>query len=158
MQGPRTCKNKFSIRHTTSSNAQVNLTLTAASGVISRPHNEHGLNSSWIFKKFIRTGRNHKKRSRAHTRYGQAFVAPVVDPHHEETTIEALANFASSTTADRDAISKLLDTVQELTAELKVAREKIEMLQAKSHFRCINCDTNCGHNKENWDPLERYYF
>ena len=47
----------------------------------------------------------------------------------ENVTITALANFATSTASDRAALSKLTDTVQELTAELKAARAKIDDLQ-----------------------------
>ena len=62
-------------------------------------------------------------------RYGQAHAVQANVQDYEATTIAALANFATSTAADRAALSKLTDTVQELTAELKAAREKIDDLQ-----------------------------
>ena len=73
---------------------------------------------------------------------------------YEVTTITALANFATSTAADCAALSKLTDTVQELTAELKAAREKIDDLKqqlsnAKRGKR--------GGGKENKNPGKKYY-
>ena len=108
-------------------------------------------NFQLFFQKAYKDWEKHNKRSGAHTRYGQAFVTPAANPHREDTTIEALANFASSTAADRAAISKLSDTVQELMAELKAARAKIDLLQAK----CTPCDNDRG--KENWDPNAWHY-
>ena len=62
-------------------------------------------------------------------RYGQAHAVQPNVQEYEAKTIAALANFATSTASDRAALSKLTDTVQKLTAELKIAREKIDDLQ-----------------------------
>ena len=48
---------------------------------------------------------------------------------YNKDTITALANFASCAANNQAALSKLMDTVQELTAELKKAQAKIEDLQ-----------------------------
>ena len=53
------------------------------------------------------------------------------NPPLEEAAINALANFATSTASDRAALSKLTDTIQEVTAELSAARKKINELSAK---------------------------
>ena len=69
------------------------------------------------------------KRHSARTYYGQANAAFPHDNQVDNATINALANFATSTASDRAALSKLTNTVQELTAELKAARTKIDDLQ-----------------------------
>ena len=69
------------------------------------------------------------KRNGVGTRYRQAHAVHSNVQEYEATTITALAKFATSTAADRAALSKLTDTVQELTAELKAARTKIDNLQ-----------------------------
>ena len=71
----------------------------------------------------------YKKRNNARTHYRQANAAFPHDTPVDNSTITALANFATSTASNRAALSKLTDTVQELTAELKAARSKINDLQ-----------------------------
>ena len=100
-----------------------------------------------FFKKAHKDWENHSKRPGMRGGYGQACATPAVNPHFEDTTITALANFASSTAADRAALSKLTDTVKELTAEIKAARAKIDILQAK----CAKFDNNQERDKENRD-------
>ena len=106
-----------------------------------------------FFKKAHKDWEKHSKRPGTQGRYGQACVAPAVHPHYEDTTITALANFASSTATDRAALSKLTDTVQELTAELKAARAKIDLLQAKLH----KYEENRERNRENREPTILHY-
>ena len=106
-----------------------------------------------FFQKAHKDWERHSKKSGVRGQYGQAFAAPAISPQFENSTITALANFASSTAADRAALSKLTDTVQTLTAELKAARAKIELLQAK----CDNYDDHRGREKENEDPGVLHY-
>ena len=85
------------------------------------------------FKNFFRKAHKdwelYTKRTSARSHYGQANAAFPHDNQVDNATITALANFATSTASDRAALSKLTDTVQELTAELKAARSKIDDLQ-----------------------------
>ena len=84
-----------------------------------------------MFKKAHKEWLKYNKRTGAQARYGRANTTPTANPHLEESTINALANFATSTASDRAALSKLTDTIQEVTAELSAARKKIDELQAK---------------------------
>ena len=69
------------------------------------------------------------KRQGTRSRYGQENSAHARNGSMNDATITALANFATSKASDRAALSKLTDTVQELTAEVNAARGKIDQLQ-----------------------------
>ena len=71
------------------------------------------------------------------------------------STITALENFATSTALDRATLSKLKDTVQELTAELKAARVKIDELQQQ--LDQTKHGTKHG-GKDNANPNTTLYF
>ena len=77
-------------------------------------------------------------------------AAPSTNPQLEEATITALANFATSTASDCATLSKLTNTIQGLTAELKTAQEQINFLKKQ----CVPCDKEKGHGRgnENRDP------
>ena len=100
------------------------------------------------FKKAHKEWEKYSKRNGARARYGQANAAITENPPLEETTINALANFATSTASDRAALSKMTDTIQELTAELSAARKKIDELSTK----LAAAKARKGKGKENANP------
>ena len=104
------------------------------------------------------------KRTGAKARYGVANATPLVTDNYEESTIDALANFANSTAADRATVSKLTNTIQELTTELKDALKKIDDLQENLAVAYLtrrpgreNRNTNAS-EKEKREPNEPTHY
>ena len=92
---------------------------------------KHWANFKTIFKKAHNGWEKYSKQNGTRTQNGMANIAAIETPLFEDTTINALENFATSMASDRAALSKLTDTIQELTAELSAARKKIDELNAK---------------------------
>ena len=105
-------------------------------------------NFQTFFRDAHKDWEKYAKRYGATARYGQAHLARSSDQQYDDSTITALANFATSTATDRATLSKLSDTVQELTAELKVARAKIDDLKKQ----LANEKTKKNGGKENKNP------
>ena len=117
--------------------------------------NKNNKDKTWAkFQKFFQKAHNkwdqHSKKSSVRTRYGQANTTTSTNPQLEEATIAALANFATSTASDRATLSKLTETVQVLTAELKTARQQIDLLKKQGMQR--ENGKGRGSGNENRDP------
>ena len=108
-----------------------------------------------FFRKAHKDWEMYTKRNSARTYYGQANAAFPHDNQVDNATINALANFATSTASDRAALSKLTDTVQELTAELKAARTKIDDLQ-KQLVQAKQVRKKGGKENENQNAMLYY--